>query len=389
MKLLILYTKNRKEIFDKKSALGSYINYLGNLLNSNEFEVYLNGETIDNSDGNKVKVLPSSKLAFLKKLIPTYVKRLIRESKHLNSLRLFKNELIDSNQKYDIILEYYNMGSDVGMELSKLQNIPYYIFYDGPIIDEYRIFNKSNPFFYDKIIKRQKDSFIHAQKIVAQSNPMKDYICKTITNKKDDIYIHQNVDYTKFSILKDEKIFNTDTIKICFIGSFLKWHQVDLLLFAFKHILDNGIQADLFLLGDGMEKNKMEKRVCDFPNHVKSKIKFTGFVTNQELLEYKKQMDIGVMSGSNWYGAPLKIFEYGAMKMGVIAPNTPTIKDLFPKNEVRFFEWKNQDSLNENLLDFCVNFDSVVENSSVLHKKIMSKYSEENTIKFYLDFLKN
>jgi glycosyltransferase involved in cell wall biosynthesis len=388
MKLLILYTKNREEIFNKKSALGSYINYLGNLLQKNGFEIYLNGQNVNEISNSKTKEVSfkKKKLFWLKKIIPSYVKRYIREKNHLRSTEVFKKELLQGSQKYDAILEYYNLGSDVGLALAKQQNIPYYIFYDGPILDEYEIFNQSKPFFYKLVVERQKESFEFAKKIVAQSNPMKDYVVKNIVNLPDKIFIHQNVDYTKFDILKEDKVFNSNPINIGFIGSFLPWHQVELLLYAFKYILTKGVHAKLFLIGDGMERIKMENIVRSFDDSIKSKIIFTGFVKEDELLNYKKIIDIGVMSGSNWYGAPLKIFEYGAMKMACIAPNTPTIKDLFPNNEVVFFEWKNQSDLNSVLLDFCTEITKMKKQSEKLHAFIVNKYSEQNTADFYLNF---
>lgn len=384
MKLLILYTKNRNEIFNKKSALGSYINYLGQLLNQNGFEIYLNGENIDEIVDRDIEIpLTVNKLAFVKKLVPNFIKRWINEKNQLKKIKEFKDELLSSNQKYDVILEYYNMGSDVGMSLSKKQNIPYYIFYDGPILDEYEIFNHSKPFFYSTIVNRQVESFKYAKKIVAQSNPMKDYVIKNIINSPEKIKIHQNVDYTKFDVLKDAKKFNVNHLNIGFIGSFLPWHQVKLLINAYKYIIEKGVKATLYLIGDGMEKTKVKEIANKLPIGIKKNIHFTGFVNGAELLKYKKMLDIGVMPGSNWYGAPLKIFEYGAMKMACIAPDTPTIKDLFPNNEVEFFEWKNQNSLNETLINLCKDKTKMIQLSEVLNQKILNKYSAENTQEFY------
>ena len=384
MKLLILYTKNRQEIFNKKSALGSYINYLGNLLENNGFEVFLNGERLTEIKYQTHQVNNShSKLSFIKKIIPKKLKRYIREKKHLKDLDVFYDELKNKPQKYDAILEYYNLGSNIGLKLSKSQNIPYYIFYDGPILDEYQFFNHAKPFFFKEVIKREKESFKHAKKIVAQSNPMKDYIVNHICECSDKIVIHQNVDYTKFDILEGEKVFNTDVLNIGFIGSFLPWHQVDLLVNAFAFIIKKGVKANLYLIGDGMERKSVENYCNTLPNEIKDKITFTGFVTEKELYQLKSKIDIGVMSGSNWYGAPLKIFEYGAMKMACIAPDTPTIKDLFPNNEVVFFEWKNQVSLNDKLLNLCQDIEKIKYNSKILNQKVLNKYSSQNTINFY------
>ena len=41
-----------------------------------------------------------------------------------------------------------------------------------------------------------------------------------------------------------------------------------------------------------------------------------------------KVVSICVMPKSNWYGSPVKIFEYGAMKKPVIAPNVGPVREI-------------------------------------------------------------
>src|SRR5207249_2160599 len=44
--------------------------------------------------------------------------------------------------------------------------------------------------------------------------------------------------------------------------------------------------------------------------------------------EYVAAMDLAVMPSSNWYGSPVKLFEYGAMARAVIAPDTPPVREI-------------------------------------------------------------
>ena len=39
------------------------------------------------------------------------------------------------------------------------------------------------------------------------------------------------------------------------------------------------------------------------------------------------------MPQSNWYGSPVKIFEYGFLKKAVIAPNYSPLKDVLEQNK--------------------------------------------------------
>jgi glycosyltransferase involved in cell wall biosynthesis len=43
-------------------------------------------------------------------------------------------------------------------------------------------------------------------------------------------------------------------------------------------------------------------------------------------------MDIAVMASSNWYGSPVKVFEYGAMSKAIIAPDNVPMRDVMQHN---------------------------------------------------------
>ncbi|MFD1552170.1 hypothetical protein DNU06_00265 [Putridiphycobacter roseus] len=387
MNLLILYTKNTKEVFNRKSAIGSYINCLSNILQAEGNTIFLNGIPFNEIHLNETPEQGGSSRGVITRFIPSFIKRRLRDRLVLKKADLLTEELLKSTVKFDVILEFYNLGSQVGVSLSKALNVPLIITYDGPIIEEYEFFNQGEkPFYYDQFVDRQKESLLQAKEIVVYSNPMKDYIT-AITKNTQNLTIHQNVDFTRFDIFEAEKDFGSKPIKICFIGSFLKWHQVDMLVEVGVDLLKSGKQIEFYLVGDGMERQSIADRVERLEPVVKSKFHLLGFLDGEELFDLKKQMHIGVMPGSNWYGAPNKIFEYGAMNMAVVAPNTPTIKDLFTEKEINFFDWKDQASLAKALANFIDHPEGMEEKAATLQAFILQKYSVDQTRKHYVDLL--
>lgn len=392
MKVLILYAKNKSELFNRKSALGSYIYCLSTLINDDDIDLYLNGvqfNKILNSELGENEKKESGKqsvVSKIAKLIPSSIKSIIKEILQLNKVKKFKNELLESNVKYDCILEFYTIGSNIGVELANLNDSKYIITYDGPIIEEFKFFNNKEPFFKNLINKRKKQSLQRANSVVVASDSMKNFI---IDKGVDEgiILTHQNVDFARFDILEEEKIKTSDIINICFIGSFLKWHQVDMLVSVFQDLLKINSKLKLYLIGDGVERNAIDEIISSLDSSVASKIEMTGFVDSEELFDLKKKMDIGVMPGSNWYGSPLKIYEYGAMKLAVVAPDTPTISDLFNKDEIELFEWRNEEGL-YNSLKLLIQDESKLETfANNLNKKILNKYNPKNTRLFYKDLI--
>lgn len=378
-KVLLVYSKSTEELMNRQSALGSYIFCLCEILQKNKMLVVVNGIPFDQL---KQRSLQPPELSLqqgvLKRMLPKTIKDVLKDMLTFKHMKQLLQQIIGAGT-YDYVLEFYNYASDIGYNISRQQNIPLILVYDSPVLEEHVFFNGPKHFFKKKIFKRELQTLLQAKRIVAYSNAVKDYLNK-LTAKKLDISIHQNVDYTRFDFL--EKKFNGSSIKIGFIGSFLKWHRIDLLIKAFEKLKKEKAEVELFLVGYGMEFNAVKSLVNESP--YKENITLTGFVDGQPLIEIKKQLHIGVMPGSNWYGAPNKIFEYGAAKMAVVAPDTPTIKDLFENgNELLLFKQDDLDKLYQQLKKLCNDLIFAEQLAGTLQRKIKNNYSESITFEFY------
>ncbi|MBL7897069.1 MAG: glycosyltransferase, partial [Crocinitomicaceae bacterium] len=241
--------------------------------------------------------------------------------------------------------------------------------------------------FENKCRKLEKKTFEHATNIVVYSQPMIDYCVKNICSDTTKYKIHQNIDFSRFQFFEGEKDYSNG-INICFVGSFLKWHRVDLLLQAYKKILAEfpDKKLHLYLIGDGMEKERMESlaKQLDLTNYT-----FTGYKDGQELIELQMKMHIGVMPGSNWYGAPNKLFEYGAMKMAVIAPDTPTINYNFSENQILLFKIEDISGIQVLLQQLIENEKLLLTCSELNFEFITKHYSANKTYRFYKLILLN
>ena len=383
-KLLILYSKNPNEVFNRKSALGSYIHSLSTLLFS-EFEVYINGEILElgNISYQDVEINASTGVkGMLKSFIPAIVKHTLLDIQLFNNVNDLEKNLEDNN--YDVILEFYSYSSNIGCNISKKQNIPLYVIYDGPLVEEYEFFNGHRPVFFKKIIGRHNDTLEQAKGIVVYSEPVKEFLIKEY--KIDDkFYFHQNIDFSRFEFLDNPK--DNDSINICFIGSFLKWHRVDLLINSFTRLREKDNLLKLYLIGAGQEFDSIKSLVVN--NKFVDDIILTGYKDGEELRNLKKKMHIGVMPSSNWYGAPNKIFEYGASRMAVVAPSTPTVKYIFTEDTVSFFENNSEQELFDSLSSLVSDTDIIIRKSIALNSYIKETYSEKHTLDFYLGLLKS
>ncbi len=376
MKILLIYGKGTNELLDRKSALGSYIFCLCSLLIESGNEVMVNGISFCSLNKQTQKQV-SIHSAIWKKFIPQFLKE-VKRNKAIRTVHKSILQQCENMNRPDVILEFYTFSSSIGTILQKKWNSKLISVFDSPVLEEYEYFNGRKRMGRNKILNIQNESLKLSDRIVVYSNAVKNYV-SNITGNHINIFVHQNVDFSRFKFFPIRN--NSNPIRIGFIGSFLKWHRVDLLINAFDFIVSKGINAELYLIGNGVEFLSIKNSI-NFSSF-KNKIHMTGFLDGEKLDEIKNSLEIGVMPGSNWYGAPNKIFEYGAAGLAVVAPNTPTIIDLFQGNEVLFFEGNNQTALNENLYLICQDENLRKQKKELLQKFINSNYSELNTKSFY------
>lgn len=379
-KILVVYAKSTQELMNRQSALGSYIFCLCEILQKNRMVVAVNGirfEELAQQVFSPSRTHQAS-VGNLKTYFPTVVKEFLKDVFVFKKMKHLYQQ-IESSGAYDIVLEFYTYASDIGYNISSRQGIPLVLVYDSPVLEEFIFFNGNKLFFKGEILKRELKTLLRAKSVVVYSNAVKDYLNK-LSSKTLNIFIHQNVDYTRFDFF--EKQLAAHPIKIGFIGSFLKWHRIDLLLEAFCKLRKENYNIELFLVGFGMEydriKAKVDKSIC------REYITMTGFMDGSQLVEIKKMLHVGVMPGSNWYGAPNKIFEYGAAQMAVVAPDTPTISDLFEGGkELLLFKQDDVDELYDKLKLLCDDPVLIKELGAGLQQKIKNAYSENITFEFY------
>lgn len=381
MKIHLLYAKGNEELLNRQSALGSYINCLCSILEEVNITVCVNGVLFKDFSKLKVQsanVNPIGKGRF--GFVPSFIKNALKDYRKLKQVGILKSKIIQSNFIPDLYLEFYNYGSDLGYTLSKKNRKPLVVIYDAPVMEEFEFFNGRNVFFRNSILKREKISLKHASRIVVYSSAVKKFLIQKFNIAENVFAIHQNVDFTRFEFQNPKTNFEIPVIG--FIGSFLKWHRVDLLIDAFEFIRKKGISAKLVLAGSGAEWNNINQRCLQ--SDFKSDIEVKGFLDGRALTDVKARMNIGIMPGSNWYGAPNKIFEYGAAGLAVIAPDTPTIQSLFEnKSEVVLFRWDDSVDLCNRLEEVLTNKILYANISKNLHHKIKASYSVENTRSFY------
>ena len=115
----------------------------------------------------------------------------------------------------------------------------------------------------------------------------------------------------------------SNEIVIGFIGWFVEWHRLDILLDVFSGLTETRSHLRLALVGEGPLRKSLEDQARRLG--IMDRIIFTGPLPYQEIPAAIAGMDICVVPHSNEYRSPIKMFEYMSQGKLVVAPATEPV----------------------------------------------------------------
>lgn len=152
--------------------------------------------------------------------------------------------------------------------------------------------------------------------IIAQSNYMKDDLIENYNIDKSKIIVINNpVNINIKNIATRESLFNKNNINLLVVGRLHKVKGYDLLLNAISKLDKN---HHLYLVGDGEERNTLEKLVMQL--NINHRVHFLGFQDNP--YKYMVQSDLFILS-SKYEGFPNVVLEANSCGTSVVAYNCP------------------------------------------------------------------
>jgi len=160
---------------------------------------------------------------------------------------------------------------------------------------------------------------------------------------------------------------NTKIKNIGYVGRLAPEKNVLTLIKAFNHIQKtNKLDLKLWIIGDGTQKNKLEKYV------IKQKIKNVIFVGYQKnIYKYYNKIDLLVLP-SFTEGYPQVIKEAFILKIPVIASKIPTLS-LMSENENNMLLFKYDD-----YVDLSNKIIYAIENDQIINTKVNNAYEYIN-----------
>ncbi|CAD5375218.1 putative Glycosyltransferase WbuB [Rubrivivax sp. A210] len=116
-------------------------------------------------------------------------------------------------------------------------------------------------------------------------------------------------------------------------GQFVAWHGLPRFLAAAADCIR---RRDLYVLFIGDGPTRQETLDVARQHGIADRVRFTGMVSLAAVPDHLELLDIAIIPFSNIHGSPMKLMEFMAMRLPVLAPALPPILEVLVDGETGF-----------------------------------------------------
>jgi len=313
-------------------------------------------------------------IARLSRHCPAFVFELLEIG--YNIVAFFRNGSILHSEKCDAIYERHAFFLFSTALLARLRKIPLIIEVNELVGDE-RV--RAQPLF--RGITRLCDRFVffNARVIVVVSPHLKRRIISQGVDEQKVLVLPNAVDAEDCANVADgqpmrERLHLENFVVVGFVGWFVEWHRLDLLIDAVAALASQFPKLKLLLIGDGTLREALAMQAKR--TGIIERVVFAGAVPHAEIPAHIAAMDICVVPHSNEYRSPIKLFEYMAQARAVLAPRTESIVAVIRDGENGcLFEPLSSKSLRERLAELAQNDELRNTLGDQARQDVLAKYT--------------
>ena len=267
----------------------------------------------------------SGKRALLKRIVP---RRLWETLKDVYRLRVdcrFDRELPSRlSRPPDVIYECLEFPGSVTRHLRRSCRGTYVLEIHGPLEEDAELTAGPQP-LRSVFARRVRAALEKADLFVVVSGVVRDWLTEESVPRDRVVVVPNGADLVLFDPERFVKQPRRDVTVIGFVGSDLAWHRLDALIRAFA-LLPAEPPVRLQIVGMASENAVLRRLAAE--SGAGDRIFFLGPIAPARIPDAIAGFDICVMPGSNRYGSPIKIFEYGAMGKAIVAPDVAPVREV-------------------------------------------------------------
>src|SRR5438874_58519 len=229
---------------------------------------------------------------------------------------------------FDLIYERYSLWSFAGMEYGRATGTPAVLEVNAPLIDE----QAEHRGLVDRASAQRvaERAFQSATVLIAVSDAVAAYL-ERFSGARGKVQVVPNgVDPLRFPEKLEASLPSMPkSFTVGFVGTLKAWHGLPILMEAFAQFHASRPNTRLLIVGDGPERQRLEADLS--ARNLMASVHFTGAVAPDAVPGLLASMDVGVAPYpklSNFYFSPLKVYEYMAAGLPLVASRIGQLETL-------------------------------------------------------------
>ena len=235
----------------------------------------------------------------------------------------------------DVVYERYNLFLLAGVWLARRQGVPLLVEVNAPLMHERATHGslalKPLARWAERYVWRRADWVLPVSHVLAEAVRAAGVPAERIAVIPNGVRAeaHQGRDAARARRRADLDV-DAATVVFGFVGFVRPWHGLDRVLesLAPEGNAANGAGggAHLVVVGDGPARAALESRAQALG--VDGRLTVTGAVPHAAVPDWLAAFDVALQPDVTAYASPLKLLEYMAAGLAIVAPNRPNIREL-------------------------------------------------------------
>lgn len=178
--------------------------------------------------------------------------------------------------------------------------------------------------------------------------------------------VENGVEEEFLNMFPTPRVATSGPLRLCFVGSLMQHHRPDVLVDAVRMFAsDHDVEIHLVGSNLGGVARELHQHLQTIEH---------GFLNRSALAELLGGMDVGLIPGVTDFQSQMKLFDYGAARMAVVAPHIHNLNVWFP-NDLIFFEPNNSSAMARALTALASDREKVARMGNKLHQRIQAEFT--------------